>query len=571
MVRGGWRSLAEVLSPGFWIAGLVALLLGAVGSVSVASAEEISGDQVLGMGHNGEAELGLGFQSGDEVAADTMPGMTHVLQVSIGFNFGVAVVTNGTRRWAVSWGENNKGQLGNGSEHESEPQELAEPIEALASGVEEVAAAGDHAMALKEGHVYTWGITQVGESGNGYPTEKQKDENEVSTTRATPEEVKGLSNIVAIATGGTTDYAVTSSGEVLAWGEDTYGQAGAHNVKQESGEGVCAEGGTKACLCRAETQKTSETSCVTTPVYIAILAEHLKGVVSIQAGEQSAYASTGQTAEHTQLLSWGTNETGELGRSAEFTKYHPWPLHVLLPAGELQQVEPGSHQVLALLGGQVYGWGTNGETEINDLLGTTENTSELIECGSKAKCFNKPVHLASLGTATAVGAGKATSYVIKAGEVYAWGLNTWGQLGINKTSEAVTPTVASPTLVKGAEGNTIQHALRVFGSEQRAAIMVEEGAAPPPTISTENTVESELYDSIKVNWTFNFTPESGVAYKVRLCSEENSTCHEAVLAAESSKTTTFHEVPRHTKWQITIRPDKADGEKDKILKKYEPS
>jgi alpha-tubulin suppressor-like RCC1 family protein len=542
-----------------------------VGSVSVASAEEIPGDQVLGMGHNGEAELGLGFQSGDEVAADTMPGMTHVLQVSIGFNFGVAVVTNGTRRWAVSWGENNKGQLGNGSEHESEPQELAEPIETLASGVEEVAAAGDHAMALKEGHVYTWGITQVGESGNGYPTEKQKNENEVSTTRATPEEVKGLANIVAIGTGGTTDYAVTSSGEVLAWGEDTYGQAGAHNVKQESGEGVCIEGGTKACLCRAETQKTSETPCVTTPVYIATIGEHLKGIVSIAAGEQSAYASTGQTSEHAQLWSWGTNETGELGRSAEIKKYNPLPAHVTLPAGELQQVEPGSHQVLALLGGQVYGWGTNGESEINDLLGTTENTSELIECASKTKCFNKPVHLASLGTATAVGAGKAASYVIKAGEVYAWGLNTWGQLGINKTSEAVTPTVASPTLVKGAEGNTIQHALRVFGSEQRAAIIVEEGTAPPPTISTENTVESELYDSIKVTWTFNFTPESGVAYKVRLCSEENSTCHEAVLAAESSKTTTFHAVPRHTKWQITIRPDKADSEKDKILKKYEPS
>ena len=523
------------------------------------------------MGHNGEAELGLGFQSGDEVAADTMPGLNHVVQVAVGFNFGVGVVSNGTRQWAVSWGENNKGQLGNGSEHESEPQELALPIEALASGVEQVAAAGDHAMALKEGHVYTWGITQVGESGNGYPTETQKDENEISKTRPTPEEVKGLSNIVAVASGGTTDYAVTSSGEVLAWGEDTFGQTGAHNVKQESGEGVCAEGGTKACLCRAETQKTTETSCVTTPVYIATIGGHLKGIVAVQAGEQSAYATTGQTSEHTQLYSWGTNVTGELGRSAEFTKYHPWPLQVSLPAGELQQVEPGSHHVLARLGGQVYGWGTNGETEINDLLGTTENTSELIECGSKAKCFNKPVHLAALGAASAVGAGKAASYVIKEGKVYAWGLNTWGQLGINKTSEAVTPTVASPTVVKGPEGSAIEHAIGVFGSEQRAALVVEEATAPAPTITTENTIESERYDAIKVTWTFNFTPESGVAYKVRLCSEEGSTCHESVLAAESSKTTTFHEVPRHTKWQITIRPDKSNSEKNKILKKYEPS
>lgn len=37
--------------------------------------------------------------------------------------------------------------------------ELVEPIETLSSSVEAVAAAGDHAMALKEGHVYTWGIT----------------------------------------------------------------------------------------------------------------------------------------------------------------------------------------------------------------------------------------------------------------------------------------------------------------------------------------------------------------------------------------------------------------------------
>lgn len=145
---------------------------------------------------------------------------------------------------------------------------------------------------------------------------------------------------------------------MFAWGEDTFGQAGPHNVKQESGGGVCAEGGTNACLCRAETQKASATWYVTTPVPIVTGAEHLKGIVSVEAGEQSAYAATGEAGEHNQLWAWDTNETGELGRNAEIKKYNPLPAHVTLPAGELEQVEPGNHHVLALLAGQVYGWGS---------------------------------------------------------------------------------------------------------------------------------------------------------------------------------------------------------------------
>ncbi len=563
---------------------------------SSAAAEPIGGSEVLGMGHNGEAEIGLGFQSGNEVAADTMPGLAHVAQMSLGFNFGLAVVSNGIRKWAVGWGEDNKGQLGNGKA-EGQPQEVAEPIgETLESGVEEVAAAGDHAMALKEGHVYTWGITQLGEAGIGKPTEKEKLEGEeafakgeearVATAVLTPTEVPGLSNVVAIAAGGTTDYAVLSTGEVMAWGEDTYGQVSNHDPKQyktlKEKEEVCSEGGESKCLCASENTHGVVVPCITTPTYIEGIplggTYHLKGVKSIQAGEQGAYALTGQTTENRQLDAWGTNESGERGTNQEIGKYGPWALPVYLPAGEVEEVAPGNHHVLVLLEHQVYGWGNDGE---NALLGKTETTHKSPEgtlegCGNLTKCFRKYVHLAGIGSVSAVGAGKANSYYVKEGHVYAWGLNTWGQLGVDETSQKASQNIETPTFVRGPEGEAITHAVAVQGSEQRGAVMVEEGTAPPPTIKVEaeREPESEVYDAVKVAWTFKWTKENGkkTVYKVRLCAEPKqaiNTCYEEELTKTQPRNVTFSKVPRGYKWLVTIRPPTSNSEFNKLVPELE--
>lgn len=67
-----------------------------------------------------------------------------------------------------------------------------------------------HSMALKaDGTVWTWGNNDDGQIGDG-----------TTTTRSTPVQVSGLSNVTNIGTGDNTPVALKSDGTVWVWGRD---------------------------------------------------------------------------------------------------------------------------------------------------------------------------------------------------------------------------------------------------------------------------------------------------------------------------------------------------------------
>jgi alpha-tubulin suppressor-like RCC1 family protein len=166
---------------------------------------------VLAWGDDEVAELGDGNDLGYSEVPVAVSGLTGVTAISAGEYHGLALLSNGTVR---AWGDNESGQVGNGSTEEEEV-EVPVPVSGL-TGVTAISAAGEHSLALlSNGTVVAWGSNSDGQLGNG-----------TFTNSDVPVAVSGLSGVTAIAAGEVHSLALLSNGTVMAWGGNRYGQLG---------------------------------------------------------------------------------------------------------------------------------------------------------------------------------------------------------------------------------------------------------------------------------------------------------------------------------------------------------
>ena len=112
------------------------------------------------------------------------------------------------------WGSNDYGQLGERDDH---GQHVPVDVSGLASGVTAIAAGDSHTCALTSaGAVKCWGDNDFGQLGNG-----------TNTNSNVPVDVSGLaSGVSAIAAGDDHTCALTSAGAVKCWGANFVGQLG---------------------------------------------------------------------------------------------------------------------------------------------------------------------------------------------------------------------------------------------------------------------------------------------------------------------------------------------------------
>lgn len=201
---------------------------------------------------------------------------------------------------------------------------------------------------------------------------------------------KGVS-ITSIRAGADHSLAVTSTGRVLAWGDNTEGQVG--------------DGTTK-------TRKV--------PVFVKLP----KGakVTAVRAGSDHSLARTSGGA----VLSWGLNRYGQLGDGT--TKDRHAPVMVKLPAGtKVKAISAGCHDSFALTTtGKLYAWGRNLEGELGD--GTHKNRKNPVL-----------VKLPAGTTVTTVTAGCWHTFALTTSGLFGWGLNTDGQLGNGDMRNTDTP------------------------------------------------------------------------------------------------------------------------------------
>jgi alpha-tubulin suppressor-like RCC1 family protein len=127
-----------------------------------------------------------------------------------------AVLNNGSY---YDWGENNLGQVGNGSTTNARSPVLV----TLPAGVKQAAQGGSvdsngqSLVLLTSGALYAWGNDSEYQLGDGQTA------NELSPELITPP--AGVT-YHALATGGSTSYGIAAGGDVYAWGGNKVGQVG---------------------------------------------------------------------------------------------------------------------------------------------------------------------------------------------------------------------------------------------------------------------------------------------------------------------------------------------------------
>jgi alpha-tubulin suppressor-like RCC1 family protein len=171
--------------------------------------------------------------------------------------------------WAA--GTNQWGQLGNPSAgNGASPLNPVEVITSSGTPLSNIVAVAGGTMAGyaldSSGHVWAWGDGRYGELGIGWtPNEEPY-----------PVQVNNLSNIIAIAGGYTSGYALDSFGHVWAWGDDNVYQLGDNSTNNEL-----------------------------SPIQVP----NLNNIVAITAGELDGYAldSSGK------IWAWGGYYNGALG------------------------------------------------------------------------------------------------------------------------------------------------------------------------------------------------------------------------------------------------------------------
>jgi alpha-tubulin suppressor-like RCC1 family protein len=243
------------------------------------------------------------------------------------------------------------------------------------------------------GAVYAWGDDDSGQLGVGSYVDSSKWE---------ASEMPAGTQSVYVTAGQSTSSAVTTTGAVYAWGYDFDGQLG-----------------------------NDSTVNTTVPVETDMPAGVITTTVAIGWDQELALTSTGS------VYAWGLNRYGELGIGST-EKFGDVPVQVTFPAGVvIASIATGAYQSLALsTAGQIYAWGQNTYGQLG--TGTTTNSDVPL-----------PVALPG-GIPVALAGGDKDSFAVtQSGAVFAWGDNTYGQLGNGTFTASDTPALVSlPSGVK---------------------------------------------------------------------------------------------------------------------------
>lgn len=358
-----------------------------------------------------------------------------------------------------SWGNNDYGQLGNGTLTQNvEPVEIPGLKDALSisSGkialksdgtvllwgkgdcvpsampelydVVEVSAGEGHFLVLKkDGTVWAWGDNVFGQLGNGNWQESD-----------VPVKVKNLENIIAISAGAYHCLALKEDGTVWAWGLNSKGQLG----NGEKGDW---------------TEKN-----------IPIRVLYLTNIIAISAGYENSYALKSDGT----VWGWGSNESGQLGNGTFLDSSIP------VKVKYLPYIKQISNSTALAVDGTVWQWGKN-----KNLPKKLENLEGIISISSSYwrnlalkhdgtvwewDYYSKvPKQVMNLKDVKKISVSKYSSFAIKKdGTVWGWGSNRECSLlnDYHYHRYSPTPTINLKDVSKISAGVTHSLALKYDGT-----------------------------------------------------------------------------------------------------------
>jgi alpha-tubulin suppressor-like RCC1 family protein len=329
--------------------------------------------QVWGWGYNGQGRLGDNSTTSRLTPVSILGVKKTFCQITAGYSYTIGIDKTGL---VWGWGYNNKGQLGDNS-----TTDKYTPVSIL--GVKktfcQINAGAYHTLGIdKTGQVWGWGWNGSGQLSN------------LNSQKCTPISILGnKKTFCQINAGNNHTIGIDKNGLIWGWGYNGMGQLGDNSTTQRN-----------------------------TPVSIL---GNIKTFCQISAGHYHTIGidKTGQ------IWSWGFNPFGNLGDNS--TTQRNTPVSILGNKKTFCQITAGSQYTLGIdKTGQVWGWGWNGYGQLG--INSTINRSTPVSILGNKKTFCQ------------INAGDShTIGIDKTGQVWSWGDNSNGQLGINSTINRSTP------------------------------------------------------------------------------------------------------------------------------------
>ena len=388
---------------------------------------------------------------------------TSWLAVSAGLNHTIGIKTDGTL-WG--WGNNFGGQLGTGDSFAR-----SSPVQIGSNNNWIYVSAGISCTAVinSSNSLYMWGLNTSGQLGLGD-----------TTFRDNPTQVSGTWSAVSVAVQGTHTVGITTDNTVYVWGRNNLGQLGLGDTVNRSTPTVTATTGSAGVTIAATTTNVihgraasglasydrviSEilyisgqnangefgnaaggvaTQNRSSPVQMAgstgsgglffttnatngiapVLISYDRSWTTVSAGASHALA----IATDNSLYAWGNNANGELGTGDTVNRSRSYPTQIKTG---ISKIQAGNNFTLMLdNSGNMFttGAGTAGSTGI----GFTTNRSSPTQIGSGTTW----VEISASGDT-----GSHAMAIDSSTNLWAWGFNSTGQLGLGVTTPRSSPT-----------------------------------------------------------------------------------------------------------------------------------
>ena len=268
----------------------------------------------------------------------------------------------------------------------------------------DVALGDSHSLVLTEDkQVYSWGRNNYGQLGQ----DTQESFIAVPRNITSNFDLENGEYIVSIEAGGHNSAAISSTGDLYTWGSNAYGQIG-------NGENDKAH------------------SYIPEKITIEDNGE-VKEIKEISIGSNHSIALTSEN----KLYVWGDNQFGQLGNGTTTHSSTPIPMDLSSINNEvIIEVETGeNHNAILTDENNIFMWGDNKDKQINDSE-ENEIITEPIEINENNYFDSETISSISLG-------GMHSMVLTEeSGNLYAWGSNSTGQLGLGIVDE----TIEEPTL-----------------------------------------------------------------------------------------------------------------------------